>query len=179
MKTLIHDAAEDLAQAQDYDDYVSILTKLCEESVRRAVLINNKQELYGDLNPSEVVTFVMGDQLGTPPPFRSLEDIADATKVCAERDALAAKLATAMKLLREIHACGPSTQLGKTHSETIEYLIESFASSPPLRPETEDRRDVHTEHCCEEHRQCKYGNVYCPVATGKKHASYPCNCEHM
>ena len=34
-------------------------------------------------------------------------------------------------------------------------------------------KDVHTEHCCKEHG-CKYGEDDCPVVTGKKIQSYPC-----
>lgn len=40
-------------------------------------------------------------------------------------------------------------------------------------------KDVHTEHCCGEHKVCKYGEEQCSVATGQKLASFPCNCEHM
>lgn len=39
--------------------------------------------------------------------------------------------------------------------------------------EPEDNKDVHTEHCCEEHG-CKYGDPDCPVETGRKKASFPC-----
>jgi hypothetical protein len=39
--------------------------------------------------------------------------------------------------------------------------------------------DVHTEHCCEKHKACKYGDLECTVATGQKKASYPCNCDHF
>lgn len=48
-----------------------------------------------------------------------------------------------------------------------------------LRPEPEENRDVHTDHCCEQHEQCKYSSDACSVVTGAKHASFPCNCEHM
>lgn len=33
--------------------------------------------------------------------------------------------------------------------------------------------DVHTEHCCVAHG-CKYGDAACPVETGKKRQSFPC-----
>jgi hypothetical protein len=42
-----------------------------------------------------------------------------------------------------------------------------------------DDKDVHTEHCCEEHKACKYMDLDCTVATGQKKASYPCNCDHF
>jgi len=42
--------------------------------------------------------------------------------------------------------------------------------------EPEENRDVHTEHCCGFHKACKYDNDRCPVATGAKRPSYPCNC---
>lgn len=32
---------------------------------------------------------------------------------------------------------------------------------------------VHTEHCCKKHG-CKYGDDDCPVETGQKPQSYPC-----
>lgn len=38
-------------------------------------------------------------------------------------------------------------------------------------------KDVHTEHCCSKHG-CKYGDKACPVATGKKKQSYPCEICH-
>lgn len=38
--------------------------------------------------------------------------------------------------------------------------------------------DVHTSHCCEQHKQCKYGDPHCTVATGRKRAEYRCNCFH-
>ena len=34
-------------------------------------------------------------------------------------------------------------------------------------------RDVHTEHCCI-HHGCKYGKDDCPVETGQKEQSFPC-----
>lgn len=40
----------------------------------------------------------------------------------------------------------------------------------------DDAKDVHTEHCCGEHKSCKYGEEDCPVVIGSKRASYPCNC---
>lgn len=45
-----------------------------------------------------------------------------------------------------------------------------------VTPMPDDQQDVHTEHCCEEHKSCKYGDKDCPVATGVKYASYDCNC---
>lgn len=39
--------------------------------------------------------------------------------------------------------------------------------------EKEENKDVHTEHCCEQH-YCKYGDDDCTVTTGKKRQSYPC-----
>jgi (p)ppGpp synthase/HD superfamily hydrolase len=42
-------------------------------------------------------------------------------------------------------------------------------------------KDVHTEHCCGEHKHCKYGQEddACTVARGTKLASYRCNCAWM
>lgn len=34
-------------------------------------------------------------------------------------------------------------------------------------------KDVHTEHCCFDHG-CKYGDDDCPVTSGKKEQSFPC-----
>lgn len=42
-----------------------------------------------------------------------------------------------------------------------------------------DKKDAHTEHCCAEHKRCKYQNKKCTVTSGRKKPSYPCNCEHM
>jgi hypothetical protein len=42
-----------------------------------------------------------------------------------------------------------------------------------FEPEDEANRDVHTEHCCLTHGCC-YRNDECPVATGKKRQSHPC-----
>jgi (p)ppGpp synthase/HD superfamily hydrolase len=39
--------------------------------------------------------------------------------------------------------------------------------------------NVHTRHCCDEHKHCKYGDDDCPVATGFQRADYRCNCEWM
>ena len=37
---------------------------------------------------------------------------------------------------------------------------------------------VHTEHCCSKHG-CKYGSKECPVESGEKKQSYPCEyCEY-
>jgi hypothetical protein len=42
-------------------------------------------------------------------------------------------------------------------------------------PQGDDGKDVHTEHCCKRHG-CKYGtaSVACPVISGAKPQSYPC-----
>lgn len=37
----------------------------------------------------------------------------------------------------------------------------------------DSHKDVHTEHCCSIHG-CKYSDDDCPVATGKKVQSFPC-----
>lgn len=37
----------------------------------------------------------------------------------------------------------------------------------------DSHKDVHTEHCCSVHG-CKYGDDDCPVETGKKMQSFPC-----
>lgn len=40
--------------------------------------------------------------------------------------------------------------------------------------------DCHTQHCCQEHKRCKYGQEdTCSVCTGQKPASFTCNCEWM
>jgi|SRR6185436_5202246 len=39
-----------------------------------------------------------------------------------------------------------------------------------------DKKDAHTEHCCEQHLNCKFKNVNCTVVLGKKKSSYPCTC---
>lgn len=55
-----------------------------------------------------------------------------------------------------------------------------WSSDEPLKPQPDHRKDVHTEHCCEEHKKCKYGKEdTCSVATGAKRASFKCNCELM
>ena len=41
------------------------------------------------------------------------------------------------------------------------------------------KKDAHTEHCCSEHGNCKYGDDDCPVANKIKPASWPCNCDWM
>jgi hypothetical protein len=39
-------------------------------------------------------------------------------------------------------------------------------------------KDVHTEHCCEVHRVCAYGQEdTCTVCQGIAPASYPCICD--
>lgn len=40
-------------------------------------------------------------------------------------------------------------------------------------PEPEEKRDVHTEHCCLAHG-CKYGDENCTVTNKQKTQSYPC-----
>lgn len=45
------------------------------------------------------------------------------------------------------------------------------------KPNPEGVSDVHTAHCCEYHKCCKYGDHDCPVKTGAKRADYPCNCD--
>jgi len=51
----------------------------------------------------------------------------------------------------------------------------------PVKPVQKSlRRDVHTEHCCLEHRICKYGEEdHCTVVQGWADPTYPCNCEHF
>ena len=45
---------------------------------------------------------------------------------------------------------------------------------------TEEQKDVHTEHCCLEHRRCKYGDEEtCTVVGLGFKPSYPCNCDHF
>lgn len=41
------------------------------------------------------------------------------------------------------------------------------------QPEPEDKRDVHTEHCCLIHG-CKYAYEDCTVVSEEKVQSYPC-----
>ena len=38
---------------------------------------------------------------------------------------------------------------------------------------TEKKKDVHTEHCCFLHG-CKYKSSLCPVTSGAKKQSFPC-----
>jgi hypothetical protein len=67
--------------------------------------------------------------------------------------------------------------------KAVEALIDndfkypSDYTLPP--PEASKNQDVHTEHCCGQHKRCKYGDEYCPVANGQKAPSYPCNCDWM
>jgi hypothetical protein len=43
--------------------------------------------------------------------------------------------------------------------------------------EPEERKDVHTEHCCQRHG-CKYGDIDCPVILYVKQQSFMCEfCE--
>jgi hypothetical protein len=45
-------------------------------------------------------------------------------------------------------------------------------------PEPKEK-DVHTEHCCIEHKRCKYGDDdTCTVAGLGFKPSYPCNCDN-
>ena len=62
-------------------------------------------------------------------------------------------------------------------TEEIEDLRRRKSFKPT--PEKPKNRDVHTEHCCEIHKNCKYGDKNCTVATGNKHATYECNCDWM
>lgn len=60
----------------------------------------------------------------------------------------------------------------------VNRWFDDYLKPPPERekvnPEPEERKDVHTEHCCKE-CGCKYGDDYCPVATGSKRQSYAHN----
>lgn len=59
--------------------------------------------------------------------------------------------------------------------------------NPKFTPELEANKCVHTEHCCHRHG-CKYGYSHdfhakkgraCPVETGEKRQSYPCeSCQY-
>lgn len=41
-------------------------------------------------------------------------------------------------------------------------------------------KDVHTSHCCGEHKVCKYGEEdSCTVCNNPETAEYPCNCGYM
>lgn len=64
----------------------------------------------------------------------------------------------------------------------VEYQL------PP--PEPLNNQDVHTKHCCGQHKRCKYGleegriregyeMEQCTVVSGKKAPSFPCNCNWM
>jgi cell fate (sporulation/competence/biofilm development) regulator YmcA (YheA/YmcA/DUF963 family) len=53
----------------------------------------------------------------------------------------------------------------------IAALEAEIEAEPPVQ-----EFNVHTEHCCAEHKACKYGDKDCPVATGHLPTSYPCNC---
>lgn len=56
--------------------------------------------------------------------------------------------------------------------------VEFEYVKPPVPPGQVS--DVHTTHCCTQHRKCKYFKVAtCSVVNGSKIAEYPCNCEHM
>lgn len=52
-------------------------------------------------------------------------------------------------------------------------LIQDLRDIANIKADKADDRDVHTEHCCAEHG-CKYGDEHCPVETGKKVQSFPC-----
>lgn len=45
--------------------------------------------------------------------------------------------------------------------------------------ELEKIADVHTRHCCGEHKRCKYGDPNCTVVKELKLPDFPCNCEWM
>lgn len=82
-------------------------------------------------------------------------------------------------------------RLLKELQEALEKAKKDFpdanldANLSPPKPEFQpsyyllDEKDVHTEHCCEKHKACKYMDLDCTVATGQKKASYPCNCDHF
>ena len=61
--------------------------------------------------------------------------------------------------------------------QRIRALAEQAGAyhQPPCHPEPEYRTDadVHTEHCCIRHG-CSYADEGCPVTTGKKLQSAPC-----
>lgn len=61
--------------------------------------------------------------------------------------------------------------------------IHNHASVSEEEPEKtyDPGKDVHTEHCCGEHKVCKYGeeDSGCTVCSGFRKASHPCNCDWM
>lgn len=77
---------------------------------------------------------------------------------------------------------GPNGDLpGTLEANCPEDLISNWAvavSHNDLVNASNRQTDVHTEHCCVEHG-CKYGNRDCPVETGTKIQSYPCeSCQY-
>jgi hypothetical protein len=61
----------------------------------------------------------------------------------------------------------------RTQEEMILFAAAEAQGLAPIR------KDVHTEHCCSEHKQCKYfDEANCSVCQGWAKASYPCNCNY-
>jgi hypothetical protein len=57
----------------------------------------------------------------------------------------------------------------KKNNDSLKKLCKKLWAKAKLRKD----RDTHTEHCCVFHG-CKYGDENCPVVTGKKIQSGPC-----
>ena len=64
---------------------------------------------------------------------------------------------------------------------TVKNNYNEEQNFPKVEPPEldENKKDVHTEHCCSDHHRCKYNNKKCTVISGKKKPSYPCNCKEM
>ena len=69
--------------------------------------------------------------------------------------------ASDLQSYRQYDACIPAEEC-KCPDECVFHPVEK-----------EENKDVHTEHCCQRHG-CKYSDSDCPVETGKKHQSHPC-----
>lgn len=75
-------------------------------------------------------------------------------------------------------ACNGRGEVGGATPEGFETHPCPECEQQPAAVDKADKiKDVHTEHCCAQHG-CKYADSDCPVASGNKPQSYPCeSCE--
>jgi hypothetical protein len=83
----------------------------------------------------------------------NMEDLAQA--VCAKDDA------TIMEFIQRIDEIQADSAFTRELRDHFALVVE------------QDKKDVHTEHCCAEHG-CKYGENACTVKSGDKKQSFPC-----
>ncbi len=161
--------------SEDWGVFAAYLLDNCEreviyeESLQRWVADMIADPHYGPLFRREAAPVAEAKAQGVVMPELSAAEREDLLEfhqsVCCDAGHRVDK--SGMKRLSEIGAV-ESCGFGKHRMTEFGVYLLGLNAAP-----VQQAKCVHTEHCCVEHG-CKYGHDDCPVVSGLKNQSYPC-----